>query len=62
LTDRIIAIFETWICNFESELKFHSNIWKGKTLPKAKKVRRQQTKVKQMVIFAYDKLEIIVTD
>ncbi|VVC34914.1 Transposase, type 1 [Cinara cedri] len=60
--DRIIAIDETWIRDFEPELKSQSNIWKGITSPRAKKVRRQQTKVKQMMIFAYDKLGIIVTD
>ncbi|KAL4154328.1 hypothetical protein QTP88_000207 [Uroleucon formosanum] len=59
---RIIAIDETWIRDFEPELKSQSNIWKGITSPRAKKVRRQQTKVKQMMIFAYDKLGIIVTD
>lgn len=60
--DRIIAIDETWIRDFEPELKSQSNIWKRITSPRAKKVRRQQTKVKQMMIFAYDKLGIIVTD
>ncbi|VVC29804.1 Transposase, type 1 [Cinara cedri] len=60
--DHIIAIDETWIRDFEPELKSQSNIWKGITSPRAKKVRHQQTKVKQMMIFAYDKLGIIVTD
>jgi len=60
--DRIIAVDETWIRDFEPELKSPSNIWKGITSPRTNKVRRQQTKVKEIMTFAYDKRGIIVTD
>jgi len=51
---RIVAIDETWIKDFEPELKSQSNDWRIPTSPRPKKFRRGQSKVKQMMLFAYD--------
>ena len=59
---RIIAIDETWIRDFEPEMKSQSNEWRGHSSPRPKKFRRCQSKVKQMMIFAYDHQGIIMTD
>lgn len=55
-------IDETWVRDFEPELKSQSNEWKGPSSPRPKKCRRAQSKVKQMMIFAYDNQGIIMTD
>lgn len=60
--NRIVAIDETWVRDFEPELKSQSNEWKGPSSPRPKKCRRAQSKVKQMMIFAYDNQGIIMTD
>ncbi|XP_025154653.1 uncharacterized protein LOC105190474 [Harpegnathos saltator] len=60
--DRIIAIDETWIRDFEPELKSQSDVWKSPGSPRAQKVRRQQSKMKEIMIFAYDKQGVITTD
>jgi hypothetical protein len=57
---RIVAIDETWIRDFEPKLKSQSMQWKGKDSPRSLKYRRQQTKVKQMIIVAYDWYGILV--
>jgi hypothetical protein len=59
---RIVAIDETWVRDFEPELKSQSNEWRSPTSPQLKKFRRAQSKVKQMMIFAYDHRGIITTD
>lgn len=59
---RIVAIDETWIRDFEPELKSQSMAWKGKGSPRVAKFRRQQTKLKQMVIMAYDWEGVLVCD
>ena len=59
---RIVAIDETWVRDFELELKSHSNEWRSPTSPCPKKFRRAQSKVKQMMIFAYDHRGIIMTE
>lgn len=60
--NRIVAIDETWVRDFEPELKSQSNEWKGPSSPRPKKCKRAQSKVKQMMIFAYDNQGIIMTD
>ncbi len=35
---RIIVIDETWVCDFELELKSQSEVWKGKKFTDAKKI------------------------
>jgi len=60
--NRIVAIDETWIRDFEPELKSQSCQWKHSTSPRPKKCRRQQSKVKLMMIMAYDKNGVIATD
>jgi hypothetical protein len=45
---RIVAIDETWIRDFEPELKSQSAQWKHPSSPRPSKCRRQQSKVKQM--------------
>lgn len=59
---RIVAIDETWVRDFEPELKLQSNEWRGQRSPRPNKFRRAQSKVKQMMIFAYDHHGIIMTD
>ena len=54
----IVAIDETWVRDFEPELKSQSNEWRNPSSPRPKKFRRAQSKVKQM-IFAYDHRGII---
>ena len=51
---RIVAIDESWMRDYEPELKSQSSEWKGPDSPRPIKFRRQQSKVKQLRIFAYD--------
>jgi histone-lysine N-methyltransferase SETMAR len=60
--NRNVAIDETWIRDFEPQLKSQSSQWKHATSPRLKKCRRQQSKVKLMMIMAYDKNGVIATD
>jgi histone-lysine N-methyltransferase SETMAR len=46
--NRIVAIDETWIRDFEPQLKSQSSQWKHATSPRPKKCRCQQLKVKLM--------------
>ncbi|KAJ4448028.1 hypothetical protein ANN_10040 [Periplaneta americana] len=41
---RIVAIDETWIRDFESELKSQSNEWRGSAFPRPKQFRQPQSK------------------
>jgi len=50
----IVAIDKTWVTDFELELKSQSNEWRSPSSSRPKKFRRVQSKVKQMMIFAYD--------
>jgi len=59
---RIIAIDETWVRDFEPELKSRSNECRSPASPRPKKFRRAQSQFKQMRIFAYDHRGIIITD
>ena len=59
---RIVTIDETWARDFEPELKSQSNEWRSPASQRPKKFRREQSQVKQMVIFAYDHRGIIMTD
>ena len=59
---RIVAIDETWIRDFEPELKSQSNEWRATSSPRPKEFRRVQSKIKQMMILAYDLQEVILTD
>jgi len=58
----IVAIDETWVRDFEPELKSQSNEWRSPSSPQPKKFRQAQSKVKQMMIFACDHGGIIMTD
>ena len=58
----IAAIDETWVRDFEPELKSLSNECRSPSSPRPRKFRRAQSKVKQMMIFAYDHRGIIMTD
>jgi len=62
LLNRNVAIDETWIRDFEPQLKSQSSQWKHATSPHPKKCRHQQSKVKLMMIMAYDKNGVITTD
>jgi hypothetical protein len=57
-----VAIDETWVRHFELELKSQSNKWRSLNFSQPKNVRRAQSKVKQMIIFAYNHRVIIMTD
>ncbi len=59
---RTTAIDKIWIQDFESELNSQNNVWKSQTLPQPKKFYHSQSKVKQMMIFVYDKEKIIMID
>ena len=59
---RIVTIDETWIRYFEPELKSQSNEWKATGSYRPKKFRRAQSKVKQMMIFAYNYHGVIMTE
>jgi histone-lysine N-methyltransferase SETMAR len=59
--ERIITMDETWIRDFEPELKSQSNVWASRGEKRPQKVRRQQSKVKQMVVLAYDFQGIITS-
>ena len=60
--NRIVAIDETWIRDYEPQLKSQTCQWKRATSPGPKKCHRQQSKVKLMMIIAYDKNGVIATD
>jgi hypothetical protein len=51
---RTVAFDETWVTDFEPELKSQSNEWRSPNSPQPKKFQRTQSKVKQMMIFACD--------
>lgn len=59
--DRIVTIDESWMRDFEPELKSQSNEWRSKSSPRPKKVIRQQSKTKLMMIMAYDRQGVICT-
>ena len=59
---KVVAIDETWIRDFEPELKSQSSEWRGKSSPRPKKFMTAQPNVKQMIIFAYDCEGVIMTD
>jgi hypothetical protein len=58
---RSVAIDETWIQDFEPQLKSQSSQWKHATSPRPKKCHCQQSKVKFMMIMAYDKNGVVAT-
>jgi hypothetical protein len=60
--NRIVAIDEKCIRDFEPELKPQSSQWKHANSPRSKKCRRQQSKVKLMIIMVYDKNGVIATE
>jgi histone-lysine N-methyltransferase SETMAR len=60
--NRFVAIDEKWLRSFEPQLKSQSYQWKHATSARPKKCRRQQSKVKLMMIMAYDKNGVIATD
>jgi len=59
---KVVAIDETWIQDFEPELKSQSSERTGKGSPSTKKFKRAQSTVKQMMIFTYDCKGVIMTD
>ena len=59
--NRIVAIDEIWIRDFEPQLKSQSSQWKHAT-SRPKKCCRQQSKVKFVMIMAPDKNGVIATD
>ncbi|XP_033213982.1 uncharacterized protein LOC117171046 [Belonocnema kinseyi] len=59
---RIVAIDETWVRDFELEIKEQSSEWRGPSSLRPKKCRRLQSKVEQIMIFAYDHRGVIITD
>jgi hypothetical protein len=61
ILNRFVAIDETWIRDFEPQLKSQSSQWNLAT-SRPKKCRRQQLKVKLMMIMAYDKNGVIATE
>jgi hypothetical protein len=48
---RIVAVDETWVKDFEPELKSQSNEWRSQNSARPLKFRQGQTKVNEMMIF-----------
>jgi len=59
---QIVAIYETWVRVFEPDLKSQSNEGRSPTSLQPQKFRQAQSKIKEMMIFAYDQRGIIMTD
>ena len=59
---RIVAIDETWVRDFELELKSQSNEWRNSPSPRPRKFRQAHSKVKQTMIFTHDNCGIIMTE
>jgi hypothetical protein len=59
---QIVTIDETLVRDFEPELKSQSNEWISPNSSWPKQFRQAQSKVKQMMIFAYDHRGIIMAD
>ena len=57
----IVAIDEIWIRDFEPELKSQSNKWRATGFLSANNFCQAQSKIKQLMIFAYDHQRVIVT-
>jgi hypothetical protein len=51
-----------WVRDYEPELKRQSNEWRSPNSPRPKNSRQAQSKVKKMMVFAYDHQGIIMTD
>ena len=60
--NRIVAIDETWLRSYESELKSQSSEWHTSGSPRPAKFRRTQGTLKQLAIIAYDNVSVLVTD
>jgi hypothetical protein len=58
---RIVAIGETWARAYEPELKRRSNEWRHQGSPRPKKVRHEPSRVKVMLIVAYDSEGVIIS-
>jgi hypothetical protein len=59
---RNVTLDETWVRDYEPELNSQSNEWRSPASPRPKKSRREQSQVKQMMVFVYDHQGIIMTD
>jgi histone-lysine N-methyltransferase SETMAR len=59
---KVAATDETWTPDFEPELKSQPSEWRDKSFSRPKKFKRDQLNVKQMMIFAYDCKDMIMTD
>ncbi len=57
--NRIVAIDETWVRCYEPELKRQSCKWHTPASPRPAKVRRNQSNLKVLMIFAYDNSGIL---
>ena len=51
---RIVVTDETWVRSYELELKRQSAEWHTPSSPRLAKYRRTQSKLKTLMIFAYD--------
>ncbi|XKL65139.1 hypothetical protein PGB90_005225 [Kerria lacca] len=58
---RIVAIDETWILDYEPESKQQSTKWRATTSSRPTKFRRQQTRVKQLVILVCNRVSVGTT-
>lgn len=54
---RIVAIDETWVRSYEPELKRQSAEWHTPNSPRPAKFRQVQSKLKMLMIFAYDSMD-----
>ena len=51
---KIFAIDETWVWSYESEMKRQDTEWLPPNSPRPPHFRREQRKLKVLMIFAYD--------
>ena len=58
---RIVAIDKTWVRLYEPELKRQSAEWHTPSSPRPAKYRRTQSKLKMLMVFAYDRHGILTS-
>ena len=59
--ERIVAVNETWIRSYEPELRRQSTEWHKPCSPRPAKYRRTQSKLKMLMIFAYNRHGILTS-
>ena len=58
---RIVAVNKTWIRSYEPEIRRQSTEWHTPSSPRPAKYRRTHSKLKMLMIFAYDRRGILTS-